>query len=131
MPQLQVMTLADRQSTPVIHTFSPENIQNNVGSVVENKDVPIGNPRYSISLRQTAKAYKATVKMSVPVVATSTTNGVSTPMVVRTSYVTAEFEFAKTSTQQERNDFIGMFQDSFRKANNLVDGVLVNLEGVY
>lgn len=131
MPQLQVLTLTDRQSTPVVHTFNPENISQNVASVVENKDVPIGNPRLSISLRQTAKAYKATMKLVVPVVAASTINGVSTPVVVRTAYATLEFEFDKTSTEAERNNFVGMLQNSLDKSKTLTDGVLVKLEGVF
>lgn len=131
MPQLQAITLTDRQTTPVVHTFNPENISQNVASVVENKDVPIGNPRLSISLRQTAKAYKATMKLAVPVVATSTINGVSTPLVVRTAYATLEVEFDKTSTEAERNNFVGMLQDSLSKSKTLTDGVLVKLEGVY
>lgn len=131
MPQLQVLTLTDRQSTPVVHTFNPENITQNVASVVENKDVPIGNPRLSISLRQTAKAYKATMKLVVPVVATSTINGVTTPVVVRTAYATLEFEFDKTSTEAERNNFVGMLQNSLDKSKTLTDGVLVKLEGVF
>ena len=131
MPQLQNLALTDRQATPVVHTFQPESINQNVGSVVENKDVPIGNPRYSISLRQTAKAYKATLKFAVPVVASQIVNGVSTPTVVRTSYVNCEFEFAKTSTEQERKDVVGMFQSSLAPGAVLVDDTLVKLQGVY
>ena len=131
MPQLQTLALTDRQATPVVHTFQPESINQNVGSVVENKDVPIGNPRYSISLRQTAKAYKATLKFAVPVVASQTVNGVSTPTVVRTSYVNCEFEFAKTSTEQERKDVVGMFASSLAPGAVLVNDTVVKLQGVY
>lgn len=131
MPQLQVLSLTDRQATPVAHAFQPESISQNVGSVVENKDVPIGNPRYSISLRQTAKSYKGTIKFAVPVVANQTISGVITPVVVRTSYVNAEFEFDKTSTQSERNDVVGMFQSSLAPSAVLVNDTLVKLQGVY
>ena len=131
MPQLQNLALTDRQATPVVHTFQPESINQNVGSVVENKDVPIGNPRYSISLRQTAKAYKATLKFAVPVVASQIVNGVSTPTVVRTSYVNCEFEFAKTSTEQERKDVVGMFASSLAPGAVLVNDTVVKLQGVY
>ena len=131
MPQLQNLALTDRQATPVVHTFQPESIKQNVGSVVENKDVPIGNPRYSLSLRQTDKAYKVTLKFAVPVVATQTVNGVSTPVVVRTSFVNCEFEFAKTSTEQERKDVVGMFQSSLAPGAVLVNDTVVKLQGVY
>lgn len=131
MPQLQTLALTDRQATPVVHTFQPESINQNVGSVIENKDVPVGNPRYSLSLRKTAKAYKATLKFMVPVVATQTINGVSTPVVVRTSYVNCEFEFDKTSTEQERKDVVGMFQSSLAPGAVLVNDTVVKLQGVY
>lgn len=131
MPQLQALTLTDRQKSPVAHTFQPEGISQNVGSVVENKDVPIGNPRYSLSLRQTAKAYKGTLKFAVPIVVNQTINGVSTPVVARTSYVNCEFEFDKTSTEQERSDVVGMFQSSLAPGAVLVNDTLVKLQGVY
>lgn len=131
MPQLQALTLTDRQKSPVAHTFQPEGISQNVGSVVENKDVPIGNPRYSLSLRQTAKAYKGTLKFAVPVVVNQTIDGVTTPKVARTSYVNCEFEFDKTSTEQERSDVVGMFQSSLAPGAVLVNDTLVKLQGVY
>lgn len=131
MPQLQALTLTDRQASPVAHTFQPEGISQNVGSVVEHKDVPIGNPRYSLSLRQTPKAYKGTLKFAVPIVVNQTINGVSTPVVARTSYVNCEFEFAKTSTEQERKDVVGMFQSSLAPGAVLVNDTLVKLQGVY
>lgn len=131
MPQLQALTLTDRQASPVAHTFQPEGISQNVGSVVENKDVPIGNPRYSLSLRQTEKAYKGTLKFAVPIVVSQVINGVSTPVVARTSYVNCEFEFAKTSTEQERKDVVGMFQSSLAPGAVLVNDTLVKLQGVY
>lgn len=131
MPQLQTLSLTDRQSTPVVHAFIPESINQNVGSVVENKDVPIGNPRYSLSLRQTVRSYKASLKFSVPVVVTQTANGINTPVVTRTSYVNCEFEFDKTSTEQERKDVVGMFQSSLAPGAVLVNDTVVKLQGVY
>ena len=84
-----------------------------------------------MSLRQTAKAYKATLKFVVPVVVTQTINGVSTPIVARTSFVNCEFEFDKTSTEQERNDVVGMFQSSLASNAVLVNDTVVKLQGVY
>lgn len=132
MPQLQNLVLKDRQTTPVDHTFVPRDIRQNVGTVVETNGVPVGNRRYSISLRQTPTgAYKAEIKFAVPVVVTQTINGVSTPVVARSAYVDATFTFDKSSTEAERNDVVGMFADSLASSKVLVNDVLVKLQGVY
>lgn len=132
MPQLQPMVLTDRAPTPAGHTFTPRDISSGVGQVVESSGTPIGNKSYTISLRQTPDGkYKGTAKFSVPVVQTQTVNGVATPIVVRTSRVSATFDFDGSSTTQERADVVGMFADSLGADQPLVNGVLVNLEGVY
>jgi len=132
MPQLTSLVLKDRASTPVNHTFTPRDIRDSVGTVVESTGTPIGNKAYSISLRSTQDGrYKATVKFANPVVQTQVVNGVSTPIVVRTARVTATFDFDSTSSTQERADTVGMFADSLAATQALPNGVLVNLEGVY
>lgn len=132
MPQLQSVVLKDRASTPVSHTFAPRDIASGVGTVIESTGTPIGNSSLSVSLRSTSDGrYKATMKFARPVVQTQTINGISTPVVVRTSRVTATFDFDATSSQQERADTVGMFADALGADKALINGVLVNLEGVY
>lgn len=132
MPQLQNLVLKDRQTTPVDHTFIPRDVRQNVGTVVESNGVPVGNSRYSVSLRQTPSGnYKAELKLAVPIVVTQTVNGVSTPVVARTSYVDAVFTFDKTSTEAERNNAVGMFADSLAPSKVLVNDLVVKLQGVY
>jgi len=133
MPQLQNLSVTDRTSpTPVEHIFVPRDIVNGVATLVESTGVPIGNKLYSISLRQTPDGrYKATLKLTVPILATQVVNGVSTPVVARTSRVTATFDFDPTSSTQERNDVVGMFRTSLDSADVLTQGVLVDLQGVY
>lgn len=131
MPQLQQLVLTDRAATPVAHTFTPVDIQQNVGTVSERTGSPVADPIYSISNRRSGDNFKVTIKMSVPVVQNETINGISRPIVVRSAYVQATFTFSKDSTEEERDNVVGMFADSFGTGKALVNDTLVKLEGVY
>jgi len=134
MPQLASTTLTDRTpTTPVVHTFTPRDIVSGVGTVIETSGVPIGNSRLSVSLSQTASSgrYKAIVKLARPVVATQVVNGVSTPVVVRTAFADLTFTFDSTSSEQERNDIVGMLADALGTSKTLINDVVVKLQGVY
>ena len=131
MPQLQNLVLKDRAATPKDHTFTPRNIADGVGESVETTGVPVGESRHSISLRRTSDRYKITQKLAVPVVAAQIINGISTPVVVRTAYVSVTFDFASTSSEAERNDLVGMLQSSYDPSKILVNDTIVKLQGVY
>lgn len=132
MPQLQNLVLTDRASTPVDHTFTPLDITNGVGVVVESAGVPVGDKRYTVSLQKSStNRYKATLKMVVPIVQNETINGVTRPSVVRSAYVDCSFTFDSTSTEQERKDVVGMFMDSLDSSQTLVNDTVVKLQGVY
>lgn len=131
MPQLQQLVLTDRAATPVAHTFTPVDIQQNVGTVSERTGSPVADPVYSISNRRSGDNFKVTIKMSVPVVQNETINGITRPIVVRAAYVQATFTFSKDSTEEERDNVVGMFADSFGTGKALVNDTLVKLEGVY
>lgn len=132
MPQLQPLVLKDRATpTAVDHTFSPRDINAGVGAVVESTGVPVGDSRYTISLRQSNGRYRATIQLNVPVVVNETINGVSTPKVVRTAYADVTFTFDRTSTEAERNNLVGMLADSLAANKVLVNDTVVKLQGVY
>ena len=132
MPQLANVTLTDRKGTPVVHTFTPENIASGVGTVVESSGIPAGSNRLSISLgKQANNRYKPNLRFSFPVVQTETVNGVSRPVIVRTAYATVEFSFDSTSTEAERNDVVGMVADSLGVSKTVVNDTVVKLQGVY
>ncbi|AFN37813.1 capsid protein [Enterobacteria phage C-1 INW-2012] len=133
MPQLQTLVLKDRAATPVNHTFAPRDITNNVGKVVESSGVPVGEKTYTISVRQTPEngRFRVQLRMAVPTVQNQDVGGIINPIVTRTAYVDATFTFDRTSTEQERKDIVGMFQDSLDPSKALVNGALINLEGVY
>lgn len=132
MPQLQTLVLTDRTPTTAVdHTFQPRDIKSGVGSVVESSGVPIGDKRFTISLRQVNSRYRAQMQLAVPVVQTQTINGVSTPVVVRTAYADVTFTFDNASTEQERTNLVGMLQSSLAESKTLVNDTVVKLQGVY
>lgn len=135
MPQLASIVLTDRATTPVNHTFQPRDIVAGVAEVVESTGVPIGDNSLTVSLKKPgangSPRYKGVLKLVLPIVQTQTVNGVSTPVVVRTSYATVEFSFDKTSTEQERKDAVGMIQSALDPSKALVNDSLVKLQGVY
>lgn len=132
MPQLQNIVLTDRAATPVNHTYTPRDIVGGVAEVVESTGVPIGDNRFTVSLKETAQGrFKGVLKGQFPIVQNQTINGVTTPVVVRTSYCTVEFSFDKSSTEQERKDCVGLMQSSLDASKTLVNDSIVKLQGVY
>lgn len=132
MPQLQNVVLTDRKGTPVAHTFTPRDIRDGVGTVIESTGVPVGNSRLSVSLRQTPQGrYKAEVKLAIPVVSDEEINGITTPKVVRTAFADLTFTFDQTSTEAERNDAVGMLASSLESGKVLLNDLVVKLQGVY
>lgn len=132
MPQLQDLVLADRATPPVNHTFTPRDIKQGVGAVVESTGVPIGDNRVTVSLSETAgKRYKAIVKGSFPIVQNQVVNGITTPVVVRVAYATFDFSFDATSTLEERNNVVGMMSSALGTSKTLVNDTVVKLQGVY
>lgn len=132
MPQLQNVVLTDREGTPVNHTFTPRDIVNSVGTVVESSGVPIGNSTLSVSLRKTPSGkFKAVVNLAVPVVQNETVGGITRPIVVRAAYANTEFTFDEQSTEQERKNLVGMYMSALDPSKVLINDVLTKLQGVY
>lgn len=131
MPQLANLVLTDRAATPVNHTFTPLDIKDGVGVVVESSGVPIGDRRFSVSLTKTSQnRYKPSFRLTVPVVQEATVNGVTKPTVVRTAYADINLSFDPSSTEQERKDVVGMLQSSL-DSTKWVNDVAIKLQGVY
>lgn len=132
MPQLQTLVLKDRTTpTAVDHTFTPRDIKSGVGAVVETTGVPVGDSRFTISLRQVNNRYRAQIQLAVPVVQNEVINGITTPKAVRTAYADATFTFDSTSTEAERNNLVGMLADALAANKVLVNDTVVKLQGVY
>jgi len=131
MPQLANLVLTDRAGTPVNHTFVPRDIVGNVATVVESTGVPVGDKRVSLSLRDTGNGNKVvSVRMVFPIVNDQTINGVTTPVVVRTSYVDLDLKFSNTSTEQERKDVVGQLY-TLLGSGLWTNDLFTKLQGVY
>lgn len=133
MPQLQAISLLDRESTPIAHSFVPKDIlqPGNIGRVSRNSGVLVGEELLTISSRKTGRRIRTKIVLSVPVVQTQTISGISTPVVVRTGYAELNFTFDDTSTTQERNNLVGMLAGALGTTKTLVNDAVINGEGIY
>lgn len=131
MPALQNLAIADRETTPVTHTFVPRDVKDGTGLVVRNTGVPVGEEKLTVSMRKVGSKFRGKLTLSVPIVQNETVNGVTMPKVVRTGYATVEFTFDETSSTQERTNLQGMVADALGVTKTLVFKTFVDLEGVY
>lgn len=131
MPALQNVVLTDRATTPVNHTFTPRDVKDGTGLVVNSSGVPVGEKKLTVSMRKLGSKYKGKLTLAVPVVVDETVNGVSTPVVVRTAYASIDLTFDSTSSTQERTNLVGMLASALDTSKTLVHKSLVDLEGVY
>jgi hypothetical protein len=126
------LVINDRAGTPVAHTFTPDGDDvNGVHVWSEKTGVPAGNPRYTASLRQSNGKYRPSLKLQFPIVQTQTINGVSTPVVVRTSFVEVNFTFDALSSTQERADTVGLMYNSLAASQTQINDMITNLSDVY
>ena len=132
MPQLTELVLKDAAATPVDHTFKPRGIDAGVATLVESTGVPIGESRISFAQNRNSNGrIRATMKVSVPTVQDAVVGGVTRPTVVRTNYVDIVFNFDASSTTQDRKDIVKFINELTKSAQTMVQGYLVDLEGLY
>lgn len=133
MPQIQPVILTDRAVPPVDHTLSPagEPQHNGVYEFAEANSVPVGRNRLTMSLRRSGGRYRGEMKISMPVVVNQDTNGVITPVVVRTAYATVQLTFDDRSTKEERESMMGFLASTFAENQALINGVYTDLEQPY
>lgn len=126
------LVLKDRATTPVSHTYTPDGDDaNGVHVYSEKTSVPAGNPRFTASLRNSNGKYRPTVKLTVPITQTQTVNGVSSPVIVRTSYAEVNFTFDALSSEQERADVVGLLVDSLGASQTQINDLIVKLSDIW
>lgn len=126
------LVINDRAATPVAHTYTPDGDDaNGVHVYSEKTSVPVGNPRYTASLRTSNGKFRPTVKLSIPVVQTQTINGVASPVVVRTAYAEVNFTFDGLSSEQERADCVGLLVNSLAASQTQLNDMIVKLSDIW
>lgn len=128
MPTMSTVVLADRETTPVNHSFVANNVVNGV-AYLRNRaasGVPIEDKVLSISSRQAGKRDKDKLVLTVPIVQTQTVNGISTPVVVRNGGFEINFFFDVTATDQERKNIMGMAYSLLGTLQSQIVDVVVN-----
>jgi hypothetical protein len=118
MTQLANVVLKDYEDSDV--TFVPRDMPGGVATVVNSTGVPVGDKTLSFSTTKTqAGRRKSTLKMVIPIVQNAEVAGVSTPTVVRTSYVDITFSFAATSNTDERRDVLAYIVSALKNTGNI------------
>lgn len=132
MPALTSITVQDRESTPVDHTFIPDGENNGVFRFTESDGVPVGDNTLTIAKTVTgAMKRKVRLRLALPQVASEVINGVSSPKVVRTAYADLTLSFDAESTTQERENAVGILHNLLDSNSTLVNSVVTELEGLY
>lgn len=132
MPILQNVVVTDRATTPVNLTLTPKGRPDGVAVVGASADgSSVGMTKLTISHRKTADKWKTRLVFSAPVVVSETINGVASLRELRQHYADVTFTFSATSTEAERNNFVGQFSSLFMTTKALTHDVLVKGEEVY
>lgn len=134
MPSATSFSVNDRENTPVSHTFVPNGFSpdNSVAFFKEaGANYKIEDIKYSISGRESAQNRKVKCKLEVPVVVEETINGVTVPKVVRTAYGEVTFTFPLTSSEQERDNLVGMLANSLASSVTVINSVVVGDEAIW
>jgi len=99
--------------TLVTHTFIPQQVVDGVATYVEAGATPLDDLKLTASRRITAEngRIKVTVKLSWPITATETINGVASPKLLRTAYGEMTVTADSSSTLQERENIITLLRD--------------------
>lgn len=132
MAQAATITVNDRATTPVAHSYAPKSPLPDGGMLfAESAAIPKAERQLSIRPRSSNGKRYVRVILTSPTLVTETVNGVSVPTVPRTVLIDATFRFDETSTEQERADAVGMFANALASSQTVVNSTLVKTEGIW
>ncbi len=140
MPAIGNIVIADGQTTPVNHTFSPVGINADMVAMWDDRSpgYAIGYNNLSVSLRKPsngggARNYKAQLKLVLPtleVTSPSTSTGIQpAPTKAYDCMVNVEFVLPERSSVQNRKDLLTLLKNALAHAT--VTSVVQDLENVY
>lgn len=131
MAQRAPITLADRETTPVNHIFTPNGGDTHTANFRRAGASLIEDERLSVSLREQPDRTKTRQVIAYPFVVTEVVNGVSQTRVLYTDYATVEFQFDKRSTTQRRKNLVGMTEKSLAPSQTILSSVFVDNERIW
>lgn len=135
MPQLQPVVVTDRATpTAVDRTLTPEglDIRTGVASLVGEGGTPLRRPRLTIVSKKGDGTVRVKLTFVRPVVQDATgSDGVIRDVKLRSHSAFLDFVFADSSTETERNNFIGEVFSLGLPSKTLVNDTLVKLQGIY
>lgn len=131
MPQAVSVSASDRESTPVVHTFAPEKMQDGVWTFREFTSVPLSDNLFTVSSRRSSGKIRTQLRLKNPVVQTETLNGISAPKLVRTGYINIEIVVDETSSLQERKNLVGVAYNLMGATQTNMDLVLTGGQQFY
>lgn len=133
MPAFSSITVNDRESTPVAHTFTPDSKdQAGVATYRESDGVPAGDNLITLSRRRLPSGlWKTRMVVTMPVMVTETINGVDRETVERIGKADVTFTYSDSSSLQERQNLVGILANALAASVSQVDDVVTALEAIY
>lgn len=126
------ITVNDRESSPVAHTFAPQERKDGIAVFSEAGTIPAANKTLTASWRRQANGNrKVRLVLAVPVEVTETINGVNYTRAVRPAFADVTFTFPSDSTLQERKNVVGMLANALDPSVTVLDGTITGTEGIY
>lgn len=132
MPSIIPIILTD--AATVNHTFAPrgKDPQSGVATLVKSTGTPVGDERLTIGRTRTPQGReKVSFKLTIPVVASETINGVARPTVERSAYADVTFSFESTSSTAERANVRSMVADLLGNSEGVALALIDNLDYLY
>lgn len=133
MSEAASFSVDDREDTPVSHTFTPNGFDRNNplaffknagGTIVEDE-------KFSISWRETQSNRIVRCVLAIPTVVTETINGVDRETLERTARADVTFTFALSSTEDERDNVVGLLTNMLASANSVINDTVVGTEALW
>lgn len=131
MPAATTITVNDRESSPVAHSFVPRDDGPSMYSFEEAAAVPAGNNSLVVRWTKDKEVHRIRLTMALPKLVTETINGVNRYSVDYVNFIDFSVRFSNTSTEQERKNAIGMFANALAASQGVLNPVLTQVQGIY
>lgn len=133
MSELSSVTVNDGESTPVAHTFTPENVDaKGVGYLVERGSYALADNVATVSnLKQPNGAYRGRLVLNMPIVVEETINGVTVPSVARELKAEMKILAPADSSEQELKNLLRLMSNLFDGSVTFINDTFEGRTGVY